>query len=324
MPGGRAGAWLLVTGNRLLVAAGFIVTVYATVLVFARLGPGSVEAAITANALFALFTPALIGTIVGVTLILTFTQLVLSRELGSLGDQHERMTRALSFRRDTEEAAAMDAAPAEPSRFLSALMGATEDEATDIQSTLESLPDPPTEVIAYADSIIDDARRGRERLADEPWGIDVIAGTLRYDYSWKIVQGRTLQAQYGDRLPDEVCDSIEDLIELLSLYAPARAHFKTLYLRWEIINLGTLLVGLTIPVLALGAYVVLVLDPAGISGATAGFDHSFLLAAGAFVLVTSPFIVFLSYILRILTVTKWTLAIGPFVLRTGGLGGEGE
>jgi len=64
-----------------------------------------------------------------VTLVLTLSQIVLSQELGAVGDQRERMEGAMDFRADAADAADEDVAPAEPSVFMRDLVAATCEQA---------------------------------------------------------------------------------------------------------------------------------------------------------------------------------------------------
>ena len=50
-------------------------------------------------------------------------------------------------------------------------------------------------------------------------------------------------------------------------------------------------------------------------GRTLGVDHIVLVVGGAFAVTLVPFVLFISYVLRILTVAKRTLAIEPLILR---------
>jgi len=46
-----------------------------------------------------------------------------------------------------------------------------------------------------------------------------------------------------------------------------------------------------------------------------GVDHVTLVVGAAFAVTLLPFLLFVSYVLRVLTLAKRTLAIGPLVLR---------
>ena len=61
--------------------------------------------------------------------------------------------------------------------------------------------------------------------------------------------------------------------------------------------------------------ILFVSDIETVTGVTLGVDNLLWLVSGAVSLALVPFMLLLSYILRIATVAKRTLAIGPFILR---------
>ncbi|WP_440770036.1 hypothetical protein [Natronorubrum sp. DTA28] len=90
------------------------------------------------------------------------------------------------------------------------------------------------------------------------------------------------------------------------------------------IDLSRALVAVSLPALAVAAYMLLIFETGDIAGTTAGIDHGLLVIGLAFAIGVTPFSIFLSYILRIVTVAKWTLAIGPFILRETDRGSDIE
>ena len=59
----------------------------------------------------------------------------------------------------------------------------------------------------------------------------------------------------------------------------------------------------------------LLFDPENYPGTVLGLDVGVLMVSAAAAISVAPFAVLLAYILRIATITRRTLAIGPFVLR---------
>nr|MCH7662101.1 hypothetical protein [Euryarchaeota archaeon] len=96
---------------------------------------------------------------------------------------------------------------------------------------------------------------------------------------------------------------------------PAREHFKTLYFQWELINLSRAILYAAVPALVVVAGMLMYVDVDAVSGATMGVDNLVLLTSGAFTISLIPFVILLTYILRIATVAQRTLAMGPFILR---------
>ncbi|WP_121742042.1 hypothetical protein [Natronorubrum halophilum] len=327
--GGKPAVWFLVKGNRLAIAGTMLGTAYVLLIALGEFGPGSISKLFGPDPIFALFTPIVIGIIMGVSLVLTFNQLVLSEELGPVGDQRERMAEAMEFRRDVEAAVGRETSPPEPSSFLRGLVETTGTHAQTILDRLEAESDldetAREEVSEYAHGIAEDARRVTSDLEGKQFGtFDVVASVLEYNYSWKTYTGRRIRNRHAEALSDETLEAFENLLSDLEFFGPAREHFKTLYFRWEIINISRALVYVSVPALAVSAYMILIFETGDIAGTTAGVDHGLAVVGLAFAIGVTPFSIFLSYILRIVTVAKWTLAIGPFILRETDRGSDVE
>ena len=127
--------------------------------------------------------------------------------------------------------------------------------------------------------------------------------------------GRRLRATHGEELPADAVDALSRLTGTLELFGPAREHVKALYFRWELSNLSRRTLYAAMPALAVTIASLLFLDPRAVTGLTLGVPDALLLVDTAVTVSLVPFTLLLSYILRIITVTKWTLAIGPFILR---------
>jgi hypothetical protein len=201
--------------------------------------------------------------------------------------------------------------PAAPAAFLRELVETTRGRA----EALGAASDDPA-VAAYVERVIGNAETVIERLEDAQFGeFDVVRAALDYDYSWKLVVGRRLAA---DGLDEEAAAALEALLDALELFGPAREHFKTLYFRWELADLSRAMLYAAVPAIVVAAGALLYLDPADLSGATAGVAHAPVVVALATTAAVVPFALLLSYVVRIVTVTKRTLSVGPFVLRETG------
>ncbi len=317
--GGRTAVWFLVEGNRLVVTAVLLAVGYLVLVLLSLFAPGSATKLFDPDPVFALFTPVVIGIIMGVSLVLTFNQLVLSQELGPAGKQRQRMQEAIDFRKDIEDAVGQGTSPPEPSAFLRGLVDATGNRASAILDEIGTEGTVDDELIEYVETIEADAERISDSLRGGEFGeFEVIKAALNYNYSWKIYDGRRVRTRNAESISEDLGERLDELIDILEFFGPAREHFKTLYFRWEIINVSKALVYLAIPGLAIAAYMILLFQPDAIAGTTWGLDNVLLFTGLAFGAGIAPFVVFLSYILRIVTIAKWTLAIGPFALRKTG------
>ena len=144
---------------------------------------------------------------------------------------------------------------------------------------------------------------------------DVVFAALDFDYGRKLGRIERLADEHGDALTDEERDRLDGLREALSLFGPAREHVKTLYFQWALIDLSRLILYAAVPALVVAGAMVTVVDAGTFSGSTLGVAHVTLAVGGAFAVTLLPFSLFVAYVLRVLTLAKRTLAIGPLVLR---------
>jgi hypothetical protein len=312
----RAKIWFLITANRWLVTGFFMLLAYATLVVLHVFGPSSARKLVTTSAVTSLFSSVIIALITSITLVLSISQFVLTEEIGPLGEQREQMRNVTEFRGDVEETVEMATSPAEPSRFLRTLIEAADQRARRLKDTVTD-GDELQEIASYADGLLEHSQVVSDELTNTDFGsFEVLLPVLNYNYSWKIYAARNLKAKYADSLSDEAEEALDDLVEALRFFGPAREHFKTLYVQWEIINISRAVLYGAMPALSIAAYMMLVFDASRLFGtALFGIDVAFLFASAMYVLTLSPFAVVLAYVVRVLTVIKRTLAIGPFVLR---------
>jgi hypothetical protein len=318
--GNRAKFWLLLEADRWLVTGIGLVCIFVALVAVSVLTPVTLRTVVSeSDPVETLFQALITAIITGVTLVVTITQLVLSQELGAVGDQRGRMEGSMSFRQDVAKAINAPVSPPEPAAFLRSLLEATRARAEELREAAETghagqLRD---RVGAYTDSLEENASLVEDRLADAEFGtFDVVLAALDYNYSWKIYEGRRLMAENESRLTEDARDALEAVVRTLRLFGPAREHVKTLYFQWELTNLSRTILYATVPALIVAVWGVLFLNATGtVTGSTAGVDNLVVVVAGATTVSLAPFMLLLAYVLRIATVAKRTLAIGPFVLR---------
>ncbi|SHG75744.1 hypothetical protein [Halobaculum gomorrense] len=310
--------WLLLEADRRLVVAGFVAAVFAVVLASGLLYPPAEGSIRTSDSIDTVFQGFLTATITGVTLVLTLNQLVLSQELGAVGDQRERMRGAMEFREDVADLIDAPVSPARPAQLLRALVQVSADRAREVReaaartgddAATEAVDDLTASLVGNAETVsagLDDARFGE---------FDVISSALNFNYSWKVFAGNRIRAEYGDVLDEEGREALDRLTETLELFGPAREHFKTLYFQWELINLSRSILTWAIPALLVSVFMIAFFNDATYSYTPFGVETLVPVVATAATVATLPFLVLIAYILRIATVTKHTLSIGPFILR---------
>jgi len=331
---GRAGEsrvklWLLLRANRLVVAGVLTVGVFvAFVAVAAGLSPSLAAKAGSSDPIETLFSAMITAIVTGATLVVTIGQLVLTQENGPLGDQRERMTGSMDVRNAVAELTGSPA-PTDPAAFLGAILDAASDRALSVRESVRERIDADasrgesegaaalrTDVDEFADGVVENADDVRGQLGGARFGsFDVVFAALNFDYGAKIARIERIEAEHGGRLTDRERGLLDELRESLSLFAPGREHVKTLYFQWALIDLSRLILYAAVPALVVAGLMIGVVDVGTFAGRTLGIDHLTLAVGGAFAVTLLPFSLFVAYVLRILTLAKRTLAIGPLVLR---------
>ncbi len=311
--------WLLLSANRWLVAAGISGGLFLVLATVGQLHPTGTLALLSgADPIETLFQGLLTGIITGVTLVLTLSQLVLAQELGPLGDQRERMEGAMAFRRDVEDVIEEAVSPAQPSAFLRALVTLTEQRAEAVSDAIQGIDDETLDdqVAQFTANVRGNADAVQRNLEGSQFGeFDVVFSALNYNYSWKLYAARRIRAENEAVLTEESRVAFDELIDALELFGPAREHFKTLYFQWALIDLSRMIVYASIPALLTAVAGILYLEPALFPGTVLGVRTLVVVVSAGVVVALLPFAILFSYILRIVTVAKRTLSIGPFVLR---------
>ena len=314
----RLRIWFLLRANRVHVAAiltglVFIVFIVAVTVLY----PPFVRQIESGDTIETMFSTMLSIIVTGTTLVVTISQLVISQENGPLGDQRERMSNAMDFRDFTEELIGSPSPP-DPSEFLSQIVEITSQRAETLGEEIgdnenEQLRE---EIHEFVDSVTGNAEEVRGHLDGVSFGsFDVVFAALNFNYSWKIFQVERFANNYEESLSDAELRLLDQLKSALSLFGPAREHVKTLYFQWALIDLSRLILYAAIPALAIGGIMLSVVDAGTFPGSTLGIDHITLVVGGAFVVTLFPFMLFASYIFRVITVAKRTLAIEPLILR---------
>lgn len=309
---------VLLKANRLYVTATLAFVVFVS---FVAIGDAFVSSFLSdvqsGDTIETLFSTMLGAIITGTTLVVTISQLVLSQENGPLGDQHERMSNTMNVREYIRDVTGQPT-PADPSAFLRVLVVETAKRSNALRESVSDSDETELkdEVDEFTDSLQGNADEVREKLDGATFGeFDVLYSALDFNYTYKIFQVERIEYDHADGLSDDQHELFADLHTALSMFGPAREHIKTLYFQWALIDLSQLIVYASVPALVVAGVVLTFVGPASFPGATLGVANVVWAVAAAFTVTVVPFLLLLSYIVRIVTVAKRTLAIGPLILR---------
>ncbi|WP_435093253.1 hypothetical protein [Halorubrum sp. N11] len=319
----RVKLWLLLRANRLVVAGVLTIVIFvAFVAVAVAFSPSLAEKLGSSDSIETLFASMITVIVTGATLVVTIGQVVLTQENGPLGEQQKRMNDTLSVRESVVELTGSPV-PTDPAAFLDAILGAAARRAQDLhESVREHDGDDPDETALWEDidelttGVVENAGNVRDRLDGAEFGsFDVVFAAIDFDYSPKIGRIERVAADHDETLTEDERDLLEGLKESLLLFGPGREHVKTLYFQWALIDLSRQILYAAVPALVVAGLMLTVVDAGTFPGRTLGVDHVTLVVGAAFALTLLPFSLFVSYVLRVLTLAKRTLAIGPLVLR---------
>ena len=329
----RLRGWVLLSGDRWVLATGVLGVYGLGVLVAAAFLPEQVLVEID-DPIETLFQALVTATITGVTLVVSINSLVLSQELGPVGDQRDRMAGAMSFRRDVEDELGIDVAAATPAGLLRELVAAASERAQALSSAVETTVGDDERVTAYAEELEHHAAATASALSEVQFGsFGVVSAALNFNYSWKIYEARRLRAAFESPAADrtgstpepaanrpptdpEVAEALDDIVSVLLLFGAAREHVKTLYFQSNLVELSRAMLYTAVPSLVVATNVLLFHGVLGtFSATTLGIAHYVWIVAVASAIALAPFAILLSFVLRIGTVAKRTLSIGPLILR---------
>ncbi|WP_259516934.1 hypothetical protein [Halanaeroarchaeum sp. HSR-CO] len=310
--------WLLMEADRAVVTGLLMGVVFVVLVLTGYLYPSSVAAIQSSDSTDTLFQGLLTGTITSVTLVVTLNQLVLSQELGAVGDQRERMEGAKQFRSDVADAIGAPVSPARPAQFLRALVQVSGEKAETLKAGRSDRADASLEssIEDLTGSLIANAAQVSTGLDEARFGsFDVISSALNFNYSWKLFTAERIRERHRQSLNETRLDALDELIEVLGLFGPAREHFKTLYFQWDLINLSRRILAAAVPALLVSSGMIIFFSDTAYSFSVVGVETLVLVISTAATVSLLPFLVLLAYIMRIATVAKHTLSIGPFILR---------
>ncbi|WP_226010646.1 hypothetical protein [Halomicrobium salinisoli] len=314
----RLKRWILLDGNRNVITGILAGLVFLSIVTLAWFRPGALPSAMSsADPVETTFQALTTGVITGVTLVVTIGQLVLSEEFGPVGDQRERMDKSMSFYQSVDDMIEDPVTPADPAGLLESIVVAVGDRADDLAAAADDVDDEESRerLQAFAQQVEDDAAVAAADLSGTEFGtFETMLAALGFEYSMKVYEGRRLRET--EPLPAPVAEALEDLLEALNTYAPAREHIKTLYFRSELAALSRAVVYSAVPALLISlAMITYGSDPSIVAGRPLGVDAIAWVVAAAMAVAVIPFALLLAYVVRVITVARRTLAIGPMVLR---------
>lgn len=303
--------WVLLDGDRLVVAGLLLLGTFLLLALLGLLGVVDLQNEDAVRGVAGGFIPGLIAFL---SIVLAINQLVLSQEFGSADEIRDRIESIREYRHDVEEIAGTGPSPVLPSGFLSFVLQTIRYEARELEERTGPGTDSASESIeTYARTVIDESSHALESIERLQQGrFNALLPVLEYKDSYQLYEARRLQRDHEDALSAEAQHSIDRLIETLELFSIARTQFRSTYTQRVLARLSRMLLYVGIP--ALIVVILLALIPA--PSETLAFEPVRVVTVSALLTVgLSPLFVLSTYLLRVATVSEWTVSAGPFASR---------
>ena len=309
--------WLLLEANRWVVAGALASLIFLVFMIWGVMKPVSLHSTMQSSDMVETVFAGLVGAIItGTTLVVTINQLVLSQEIGSLGNQRSRMDVTMDYRQNTDSLLGMTT-PADPATYLHALIETSEQRAQTLRDTLSETEHQALykKVDEYVTDLVENADHARTHLEGRDFGtFDVLSPALDYNYDRKMHDIRRLGMEYEDSLTEEERTAFRNLLEALTMYGPVREYIKDLYIQWALVKLSRAILYAAVIALTTAGGMVVFVDPTTFPGTFLGIESVLWVVSAAFAISALPFLLFTSYILRLATLAKQTLSMGPLIL----------
>ncbi|SNZ17289.1 hypothetical protein SAMN06269185_2970 [Natronoarchaeum philippinense] len=303
--------WLLLSGNRLLLAAGVVAVITAATL--AILWTFGVAAVLPRSPMNFVYSSLLTGNLTLLTVVLSINQLVLSRELGDPGTLRQRVDATLNFRSEVEETTAASVTPKSPGAFLRHLHESVADEVDAVEEMLHDVDDADADrrLSSVTDSLRRDIRRVNRTLDDEADSIfAVIGATLSTTHAEQLNDIERVRAGCDDSLPDTLPVRLERIRDALLQIDVARNYFRTIYVQKELAYLSRVLLYVGVPAIAASGLSLLVYNAGYVTPASASLYAA--LVAVTVPLGFAPLAILFAFVLRLSWIAQRTSAIPPF------------
>ena len=309
--------WLLLEADRLAIVGGLALAVFVAFMLFGLFKPLSITTTMESSDMVEKVFSALLGAIItSTTLVVSINQLVLSQEIGSLGTQRSRMDTTMDFYQNTDELLETTT-PSDPPVLLERLIETTKERALALREAVAGTEN--NDLRDRVDEYVDDLEENAVTALDELDGADfgafaVVSPALDFNYAQKIHDIRHLGERYEDDLSTEERTAFREMLEAVAMFGPVREYVKVLHIQWALVKLSRAILYTAVPALVVAGGMVVFVDPSTFPGSLLGFETMLWVVSLAFTVSVTPFLVFMAYVLRLATLAKQTLTVGPLVL----------
>lgn len=309
--------WLLVGANRWLVVGLLALVTFGAFMLFGLVKDTPLLTIMEDSDMVETVFSGLVGAIItSTTLVVSINQLVLSQEIESLGNQRDRMEVTMDYYQNLDELLGRTK-PAEPATLIRALLDANVERASALQATVSDNDNDELRrrVDRYVEDLVDNADQAKTHLDDAEFGdFDVLSSALDFNYSRKMHDIRRLGERYEGELDSEEWQAFREMLEAVTMFGPIREYVKVLYLQWALVKLSRAILYASVPAIIVAGGITVFVDATTFPGRFLGVETMLWVVSAGFTVSVLPFLVFMAFIVRLATLAKQTLTVGPLVL----------
>lgn len=302
----RFARWVLIDANRMLMAAVIVAGVFVLTEALLYGGVIAVGPESTVKTLFGSGVTSGLFTLI--TVALTINQLISSRVFGSPNKFKEEFEGSREVRRTVERVAEQPTSPTGIVEFIAFVGDALGERADRLAANRESELQGD-EADRYLTALEEFAERiGSVSTSMSP--VTVITTLAGSRYADCIQATEDLLADDGDRAAASARDDLTAIDDLLRVVSIVRQYYKTIAIQQELGRLSHQLIFAGLPALLVAIYTPLLYTTA--PATTIPSVRLPVVVSGATAVALLPLALLLSHLLRITTIMRYTVSVGPF------------
>ncbi|MFC4450192.1 hypothetical protein [Halorussus aquaticus] len=307
---GGVSNWLLVEGDRRVVAGGILAAVLlALVALFWSFGFAAVR---SSSPIYFLFSSLVTGDLTLVTVVLSINQLVLSRELGAPGNLSERVQGAVDYRTNVEDAASVAVSPNSPARFLRFLHDEIESRTQRIETMAGDVSDESLRgrIADLTSSLYDDVALVNRTLESSKGVFSALSATIATNHASQLRRIAQIRAECDDSLSEDLGDALDELETQLLQIDVARTYFETVYVQKELAYLSRVMLYVGLPAIVVDGLALVFYNALGPAAVPALVVYA--VVAVGFTVGFAPLAILFAFVLRLAWVAQRTATVAPF------------
>jgi len=312
----RTVQWVLLRGDRLVVAGGLLAVLLAAYTALQLVGFTAVQ---EFGALSTAFGALVSGNLTLITVVLSINQLVLSRALGGVGVLEGDIEDVSAYRERVRREIGREVAPEEPAPFLELLLESVHDEADRLREAAADIGDEELQAdVNEVHNRLDDHISHILDLLDRPdTGVfEAVSATLATNYARELNAVRRIEVRYAEQLSEEASGALENITRQIKDINIARQYFKTMYIQEELSYFSRLLLYVGIPAEFLTVAALVAMSQSG--GVLSGFPLTLPVVAPVIITVAFvPLAMLFSFVIRVATVAQNTISPAQFTTPSG-------